>query len=112
MRSRQEIVRDLALFQQDLSSLTTELNQYPWDCPTALYEINRHDLASVIRRCLVDEVTLQNLEDWANKVECRDDLSYSSSHLEEIVLELANPVVFGPLTKTSLLATYERVLNG
>lgn len=111
MRSRREIVRDLVLFQQDLVSLTTELNRYPWDCPTALYEINQHDLASVIRRCLFDEVSLQNLQDWANTVECREDISYSSPHLEEIVIELANPLIFSSLTKSSLWATYERVIN-
>jgi len=43
------------------------------------------------------EIEPQHLEKWANAIECRDDVGFASEALKEVIHELANPLLYGPL---------------
>jgi hypothetical protein len=39
-----------------------------------------------------------DVEDWANALECRDDVGFSTSQAHELLHELANPLLTQPLS--------------
>lgn len=60
------------------------------------------DLKALIHRYLDDGLSSAYLEEWANLVECRDDLTYdpeAEEVVKQAVIELANPVLYGAIDK-------------
>ncbi len=102
MRSRTDILKDLLYFKGNLPSLREELSQYPWDTEEAYLLMTKKHFLNVISRCLKDEISLQDLEVWANLIECRDDLDFENEELQEIVFELASPEINGAITRERL----------
>ncbi|CAN5477952.1 hypothetical protein BH10ACI2_BH10ACI2_16600 [soil metagenome] len=43
-------------------------------------------------------IDLNELEDWANAIECRDDLDFENDGLKELVHAMANPLLLGVLS--------------
>ena len=102
MRSRKEILTDLFFFKGNLSELQDELSQYSWDSEPVLI-INKQDFLSVLNLYILDEIDIEDMTNWANALECRDDLDFEDEELQEIIFELANPEINGEITKERLL---------
>ncbi|MFH0895097.1 MAG: hypothetical protein V2A54_11745 [Bacteroidota bacterium] len=103
MRNRLVILKDLVCMQGNLEGLNIELAAYPWDCEELLLQVNKADVVSVLKRCLSDEIDFEELENWTNAIECRDDLNFENDDLHEIVFELANPAINGEITKERII---------
>jgi hypothetical protein len=95
MRERKEILIDLVQNPHENSILAKELSVYPWDCDETLYIITSEDIRSVLDQFALNIIDEKVLEDWANAVECREDLGYENDELDEIIFELANPDISG-----------------
>jgi len=102
MRSRTEILKDLILLQGNIEVLQNELSQYPWDIGKALLKISTEDFANILRRSINNEIDFETLTNWANAIECRDDLEFTNEEVPEIIFELANPEINGVITKERL----------
>lgn len=102
MRSRMAILKDLVLLQGNIEGLECELLGYPWDSEMSVIKMGRYEIKSVIQRCINDEITFEVLTDWANAIECRDDIEFEEEVMQEIIFELANPEINGALTKERL----------
>ena len=66
--------------------------------------LNAGHLITVIDRYLAQDITAQDIEDWAKLIECREDLEYASElkyEIEEVINKLSNPVLEGKITPTS-----------
>ena len=102
MRNRAKILKELALLQSDVKILKEELSQYPWDTEKPLFKINTADFSMVLKRSIINEINFETLTNWANAIECRDDLEFENEKMQEIIFELANPEINGEITKERL----------
>jgi hypothetical protein len=102
MRNRTEILKELALLQSDVKALKKELSQYPWDIEKPLFKISAEDFSNVLKRSINNEIDFETLTNWANVIECRDDLEFENQEMQEIIFELANPEIDGEISKGRL----------
>lgn len=110
MRTRKEILIDLARNKIETSSLTEELSHYTWDSDKPLYTINSEDICRVLETYSQNIIEDKILETWANAIECREDLGFESEELQEIINEIANPVLFGSIS-IEKIETYKAKLQ-
>ena len=99
---RHDLVRDLLELTLPLESIIRELAAMTWDYDGEGVELTQGHLASVLQRYLCGEVCEADIELWANQVEGRDDIqldSRSESAIEEVLHELANPLLTQPLER-------------
>ena len=87
------------------------LSREPWDSDLPLVTVSVSHIESELRRFLDGELNAQDVEHWANVFEARDDVAFADHIVEEIVFELANPTLDGPLTASSAELKIERLVT-
>lgn len=102
MRKRIEIVTDLVQLKGNLNDVKNELAQYAWDIEEPLIVMSVNDFINVIQKVINDKLTFNDLENWANLIEARDDIEFEVEQIQEYIFELANPEIHGKLTKRKL----------
>lgn len=102
MRNRKEILRDLVLLQGSIEVLQKELSQYSWDIEKPILKINVEDFSNVLKRSINNKIDFETLTNWANALECRDDLDFANEEMQEVIFELASPEINGEITKERL----------
>lgn len=101
MKTRTECLNDLLNFNQPLSKSVPHLHDFGWDSDTPLVILNRQHLCSILQRYLDRKLSAEDLEDWANTIEGREDIAYDDEHeelLETVIFELANPLLTSRLS--------------
>ncbi|MBB5159621.1 hypothetical protein [Saccharopolyspora phatthalungensis] len=79
-----------------------ELRTFPWDCDEELVTLGPSELRTAIEKFLVGNLSAQELEDWANAVEGRDDIDFAPEEMTDLVAEIANPLLFEAITPESM----------
>ena len=90
------LVRELLEFSKPVDEVARNLAQFSWDFEATGVVLTRKHIANVLRRFLNRELTSDQVVDWANAVEGRDDVEYSADQdqiLSQSVFELANPLL-------------------
>ena len=109
MDSRESLLKALLLFTRPIAETARDLSAYGWDAPSPLVFLSATHISSVLNRFMAGELSSAHVEDWANCIECRDDIEYDPSSAAGLALqELANPLLTCPLTRqsaTKLVAT-------
>lgn len=98
--SHEETLRKLVLLTEPVRRLRHRVEAFKWENDDALITLTRDHLRSAINKYLDGEITAADLEEWADLIECRDEIDFETSHAEEIagaVENLANPSLFGNL---------------
>lgn len=98
------ILKDLVSFTKPINELSSMLSQLGWDYEGQPFIVNGSEIKSVLKRFMSGECTAQELEDWANLLESREDLEFEKGRFEAIenVIDcLANPVLQGEITLSS-----------
>lgn len=87
-----------ALLSRSISvdSAAALLSQEPWDSDLPLVTLSAAHLESELRRFLDGELSAQDVGDWANFFEVRDDVEFDNETAKAIVFELANPCLREP----------------
>jgi len=97
--TRHDIVAALLRFDRPLEDLRAPLGALDWDAePVAT--LTRAQIAAVLRRFRAGEIDAPTVEQWANLVECREDVEFEPRHAEIIadaLFDLANPDLQGPV---------------
>ena len=73
----------------------------------------KSDIEIILRKYKSGEVSEQQLEEWANFIECRDDIGFEESReetLREIIYWLANPEL-GYEVNSNLISEIEKGLE-
>jgi hypothetical protein len=99
-KSRADALRDLVHLAVPLEQSRTELKQYPWDSQQTLVILSAGHVRDILERYLKGELTDEEVEEWANMLEMREDVEVQSELLKEVVFELANPGITQSLTQT------------
>jgi hypothetical protein len=100
MRQRRELHENLVRAESPISEICSELNGYPWDSPEELVTLVSDDIRRVLTRLQAGEVSVNEVRQWADAVEMREDIGYEPDRHEEIVEAiylLANPLLNGPI---------------
>lgn len=100
-RSRAELLNDLADYKLPIEPVVAELREYGWDSIAPLFTVTRLHVLGVLSRYLDGQITSQQVTDWADLLECREDLDYekdSEVQLKQAVFELANPNLTAPVS--------------
>ena len=64
--------------------------------------IQANKISIVLKKYIIGVYSSQEIEQWANLIECREDLGYESDKsnvLDSIVYHLANPFLEGKITR-------------
>ncbi|MDI7219488.1 hypothetical protein QMN07_18550 [Leptospira santarosai] len=88
------IILKLINFDGSIKELKSLLKPLAWDYEESCPELNYRHICKVIQRYLNDELTKHDIEEWANLVEGREDITFELSKkslLQDVIHELANP---------------------
>lgn len=92
---RVEALIQIVRFGEKRELAYSALASIPFDSEVALVKVTKEDLANVLNKFLRSEITADELELWANFIECRDDLNYAE--IEDYIYAVANPVLVGEI---------------
>jgi hypothetical protein len=99
---RRKLLTALVEGRSPISDIQERLRKVPWDPPDdERVTLTRDIAASVLRRALEGHLQLDELMNWADAIEVREDISFEEPYretLRDIVFEVANPVLEGALT--------------
>ena len=98
METRKKILQELANLSRTLDDIKADLSHFSWDSEEDEYIISRNDIVSVLSRYLSLEIDNTQLEDWANTIEGREDIGYENEDIEDIIIELSNPILYGDIS--------------
>jgi hypothetical protein len=87
-------------YELPLDPALAVLSQEPWDCENPLLRFNANHVAAVLRRYIRGDLSAEQVTDWADLIECREDLApvAGQEFLQEVVFRLANPSLREPVT--------------
>ncbi len=83
-----------------------ELGSFGWDwAGEPLLTLKREDLLRIIDRFLAAEITAEQLQEWAENLEVREDVAFDEDEkelLDDVFFRLATPFINEPLTIESV----------
>lgn len=97
-KDRTHTLQKLIRLDGDVEALNNELKLFSWDANEPLVVLTINDLKNVLTKYLGGYITMDELERWANLIECREDIDYDNSFedkLKAIINKLANPEING-----------------
>jgi hypothetical protein len=109
--SRTTLLNALLHFRAPVRQLIEQLRQCQWDSPE-LVELTPEMVADVLGRHMRGELDCQQVEEWANAIEGRDDVAFEAGHQELLraaLWELANPALAGALDTAHARELYDRL---
>ncbi|WP_409523498.1 hypothetical protein [Nitrincola sp. MINF-07-Sa-05] len=107
--SRVKVLTDLLEFSKPIGMLSDNLSTLDWDYEGAPLIIYSSQVKNVIERFFSGEITAKELEEWANLIECREDLDFEDEkreELENVINCLANPALEGEISDASCKKLY------
>lgn len=99
--TRKKLLEALLGLEMPVENLLSDLDAFGWDSEEELSELNRHHVISILRRFQTGRISDENIEEWANAVEGRDDIGFEPGYedmLTDAIYELANPELTQSLT--------------
>ena len=82
------------------------IKNYKFDSDVELVKVTSTDLLAILKRFESGEVKTNDVIDWANFIECRDDVDYSE--IENQIYILANP----SLQQLSIKELAKNIISG
>jgi hypothetical protein len=98
---RASALRSLIAYEQPLDPILVALRSHGWDASEPLAILTSADVISILERYLSGDLTAQQVADWADLVECREDIELpqmGTASISDAVFHLANPNLRGELT--------------
>jgi hypothetical protein len=113
-RERREILVDLVTLSAPVAELRQELSGWPWDSEPLVTLTVGHAIGA-LERCLRGDISLGELQAWADAIEMRDDIDLGPScrdDLRQLESELSTPELFRPVTTDVVRSWLDRLRNG
>jgi hypothetical protein len=101
--TRQAVLSSLIEFDAPLADLKAALALFSWDADSVCTLTRRH-IAAVLERLASREIDAADVEEWADMLECREDIRFEPGHEEMVsktIFDLANPDLSGPVVATA-----------
>jgi hypothetical protein len=100
-RDRAQTLRALIAYELPIESVITDLSRFGWDATEPLVVLTRQDILAVLDRYLAGDLTSEQVTDWADLVECREDIALPDGEkdlLSDVIFRLANPYLRDEVT--------------
>jgi hypothetical protein len=110
--SRLDDVRALLELSEPLDAIKKRLAAYPWDYDGEAIPLQRSHFASVFERFLAGELDAGAVEDWAEAIECREDVDDNyrrDTWVNDALFWLANPYMNGEINRGSVESALARL---
>ena len=98
------ILLDLVHFKNNIDALKNMLSQIGFDSETELVSMSRDDIVEILQSSLDKKISFLELEEWANLIECREDIGFEDKKTQEMIFKLANPYLYGKLDEKQVLS--------
>lgn len=95
-----------------ISEAISRLAEFPWDSDAELVNLAPEDFHHVLSLFKQGSLSVVEVENWANALECRDDVGISAPLVQELLYELANPLLTQPLSSERADFWLARLQNG
>ena len=105
------ILLDLVHFKNNIDTLKNMLSQIGFDSEIELVSMSRDNIVEILQRSLDKKISFLELEEWANLIECREDIGFEDEKTQEMIFKLANPYLYGELDEKQVLS-YLNELKG
>ena len=107
MNRHAEILHELVRFEKPSGPLMRELQSFGWDWSgdAPLLILKKEDLLRIIDRCLAREISAEQLQEWAENLEVREDVAFyeeESDLIDSVFFRMATPEIHEPLTQESV----------
>jgi hypothetical protein len=113
--NRKHLLARLVAYELPIEPVLEALSSLPADSNEEPVSVRRADVVSIIDRFLDGELTPDQVTDWADQIELREDVGVEEGHREAVrdaVFRLANPNLRGPITLQMARALRRRLLAG
>ena len=100
LNKRLETLKNLATFSKFLDELSSDLSEFNWDYDGEPLVVTSSQIAKVLQRYISGEIDAGEVEQWANMLECREDIEFEKNNeeqLDNIIYCLANPELEGEI---------------
>lgn len=90
------VLTNLLNFGQGINMLKEELVKFRWDSEEELVVLKRKHLAGVLIKFLNGQLSGDDVTEWANAIELREDIGIESENenlIKDIMFDLANPEI-------------------
>jgi hypothetical protein len=104
MNTRVQLLNSLLNFDRSLSEILPSLNSFGWDSEHDLITLQKQHIDKILKRYLNGKLSASDVENWANAIEGREDIEKESNFeemLDEVIFDLANPLLSRPLSPDS-----------
>jgi len=109
--SRKAALENLLALHPPLHESIAALRGFEWDSDVELVSLSPLHIRAALAGFVDGDLGADDIEAWANAIECRDDIEYSPEEPVGLALDvLANPVLYGVLT-TSLATELMALLS-
>jgi hypothetical protein len=91
---RRQLLHALVAYELPIEPVLADLRAFGWDSEEELVSLTRADIIHILERYLAGQLTAEQVTDWADLVEVRDDIGYPASErelLSDVIFRLANP---------------------
>ena len=102
--NKTSILLDLVHFKNNIDTLKNILSQIGFDSEIELVSMSRDNIVEILQRSLDKKISFLELEEWANLIECREDIGFEDEKTQEMIFKLANPYLYGKLDENQVLS--------
>lgn len=107
-----DILLNLINFSKNISAIKSDLAKISFVSESELVTITKNTIANILNRVIDKEISYELLEEWANLIECREDIGYEDEILQEIIFELANPCLYGEIDERKICMILDEIKYG
>lgn len=95
--NREDALKQIISFGPDLDEAYSVVLSHPLSPDNEVVVASCQSIAVVLRKYIADEVSVDDLEEWAMFVDCRDDVD--CSQIDDYVYALTNPELMDDIDK-------------
>ena len=112
MMAKIDILLNLINFAKDMSAIKSNLANIGFNSESELVTITKNTIANILNRVVDKEISYELLEEWANLIECREDIGYEDEILQEIIFGLANPCLYREIDERKICMILDKIKCG
>jgi hypothetical protein len=100
---RTDILNNLISFSNPVKDLGNQLTDLNWDYDGEPVVLRGVQIENILLRFLAGDLNAIELEEWANLIEGREDITFEVEHeeaIKDVIYCLANPILQGEITNS------------
>ncbi|WP_419904292.1 hypothetical protein [Kiloniella sp.] len=94
-------LESLVTFSKPIEEISNNLSKLNWDFEGEAFAIKSVQIINVLQRYISGDICAKEIENWANLIECREDVKFEENKAEELdktIFQLANPALEGEIS--------------